>query len=41
MTSLVLDKVLEGHSDRVWSLDYTKDAQIIASSSSDKTIKLW
>lgn len=36
-----LERVFKGHDDRVWSLDFTPDAQLIASCSSDKTIKLW
>ena len=36
-----LEKVFKGHSDRVWSLDFSQDGSLIASCSSDKTIKIW
>ncbi|KAJ5225761.1 hypothetical protein N7468_006986 [Penicillium chermesinum] len=34
-------QTLEGHSDVVWSVAFSRDGQILASGSSDETIKLW
>jgi WD40 repeat protein len=34
-------KVLKGHTDRVWSLDFSPDGQLLATCSSDKTIRIW
>ena len=36
-----LIRVLEGHTDRVWSIDFSADGQLLASSSSDKTVRIW
>jgi WD40 repeat protein len=33
--------LLEGHSDSVWSIAFSQDGRLLASGSSDKTIKLW
>jgi WD40 repeat protein len=32
---------LEGHNNKVLSVEFSRDGQIIASASDDKTIKLW
>ena len=32
---------LLGHADRVWSLDFSADGKLLATCSSDKTIKIW
>ena len=34
-------QTLEGHSDWVWSVAFSHDSQMVASGSSDHTIKLW
>ena len=34
-------QTLEGHSDRVQSVAFSQDGQLLASGSDDKTIKLW
>jgi eukaryotic-like serine/threonine-protein kinase len=36
-----LEQTLEGHSSFVWSVAYSPDAKLIASSGSDQTIRLW
>ncbi len=38
---ITLRKTLEGHSDDVWSADYSPDRSKVVSSSVDKTIKIW
>jgi len=32
---------LEGHADEVWSVSFSPDGQLIATASSDETVKLW
>ncbi len=34
-------KTLYGHSDRVWSVVFSPDGQILASAGQDEMIKLW
>lgn len=34
-------RILRGHSDRIFSVAFSPDAQILASASADRTIKLW
>jgi len=41
MLRLVLEQVLEGHSDRVWHLAWSPQGDTLASCSSDKTVRLW
>jgi len=38
---LELVRSFQGHNDRVWSIDFSADGNLIASCSSDKTIKIW
>lgn len=33
--------ILQGHTHRIWSVDFADDGQLLASSSSDETIILW
>ncbi|MEH1923091.1 NB-ARC domain-containing protein [Nostoc sp.] len=39
--SQVPDKILQGHTDSIWSIDFSPDSKILASGSSDRTVKLW
>jgi WD40 repeat protein len=34
-------KTLKGHTERVWALSFSSDGKLLASASSDKTVKLW
>lgn len=34
-------KVLKGHRNRVWSVKFSPDGEMLASASHDETIKLW
>ena len=38
---IVLEKVLTGHTDAVWSVAYSPDGSTLASGSADRTIRLW
>lgn len=40
-TSPILFRTLLGHSDRIFSVVYSSDGQFLASSSADRTVKLW
>ncbi len=33
--------MLEGHSDRVWCVSWSRDGELLASSSGDKQIRIW
>jgi WD40 repeat protein len=33
--------ILEGHAENIWSVVFSPDDQMLASSSSDETIKFW
>jgi len=39
--SQVPDKILQGHTDSIWSIAFSPDSKILASGSSDRTVKLW
>jgi len=34
-------RVLEGHSDRIYGLDFASDGQRLASGGRDRTLRLW
>jgi WD40 repeat protein len=34
-------KTLRGHSDKVWSVAFSRDGQTLISGSQDETVKIW
>jgi cytosolic iron-sulfur protein assembly protein CIAO1 len=41
IAELKCDQVLEGHDDKVWGLSWSHDGKLLASCSSDQTIRMW
>ncbi|RCJ40305.1 hypothetical protein A6769_02760 [Nostoc punctiforme NIES-2108] len=35
------DKILQGHTDSIWSIAFSPDSKILGTGSSDRTLKLW
>lgn len=40
-TALVGTQTLEGHTDRIWTLSWNPQGTVLASSGSDRTVRLW